>query len=156
MAEGTFEPVNKVITIYDIELDHLSQEVRLSSEWDGPLNFLTRVYYERRDGDYDHIVPGSSILGEQLTGNRVPLSLGKQFKAQQARSMSAFVQLDWAVTEGLKLSVGGRYSIEDKEFRAAGNDRVALLAPSDADWKNFSPEATLSFRPTPTIMMFAS
>lgn len=156
MAEGTFEPVNKVLTIYDIELDHLSQEVRLSSEWDGPLNFLTGAYYETRDSDYDHIVPGSVILGQQLTGNLVTLSLGKQFKAQEARSMSAFLQLDWAMTDTLKLSVGGRYSIEEKDFRAAGNDRVAVLAPADADWKNFSPEATLSFRPTPGIMMFAS
>lgn len=156
MAEGTFEPVSKVLTIYDIDIEHLSQEIRLSSNWDGPINFLTGAYYETRDSDYEHVVPGSAIFGQQLTGNLVTLSLGKQYKAQKATSTSAFLQMDWTMTDQLKLSAGGRYSIEKKEFEAVGNDRPALLVPDDADWKNFSPEATLSYRPVPHVMLYAS
>lgn len=43
-----FTPVNLAHTIEGEKLKQFSQEVRLASDWDGPLNFVIGAYYERQ------------------------------------------------------------------------------------------------------------
>lgn len=156
MAEGTWEPVSLVVSIFNVEIEHLSQEVRLSSDWDGPFNFLAGAYYERRDSTYDHLVAGSAVLGQRFLGEAVAFSLGEQTKGQKATSTSALLQVDWDITDQLRASLGGRYSIEEKDVVATGNGVRANLQPDNEEWTNFSPELALSYRPLPGLMLYAS
>ena len=134
-----------------------SQELRLSGTYDR-FNFMVGAYYDDRT-----ITQDSAVV---LAGGITP------FNTQEitADSWSAFAQFEYDVTDEFSVSVGGRYTEEDKSFRGVmtqGNgysvggvpvnagDPFLIENPSiSAD--DFSPEITLSYKPQSNINLFAS
>ncbi|MBZ9650272.1 TonB-dependent receptor [Sphingobium sp. 3R8] len=129
----------------------LSQEIRLSSSFDGPLNFLTGLHYSE-----GYAETGSVAYRNALA----PAYNNKFFLRQEGQAWSVFGQGMWDITPEFSLSAGGRYSHEEKELVDVRQGQPQPLpiatAVTKRKFNNFSPEVTLSYMPTRDLNVFAS
>lgn len=134
--------------------DQISQEIRLRSSFDGPVNFLVGGFYEFRE-----------LFTRTFIGTPTALTvLPVESTNQKQESFSAFGQLLWKPTDQIEITAGGRYTHEVKrllDFTANGVDVTKLAGyPGGPNpqlaFNNFSPEVTISYKPSPDLMVFAS
>ncbi len=135
--------------------NQLTQEVRLNSSYDGPINFTAGAFYQH----------GTMETRVRLLGNTV-LLLPKV--SQQNRhhikidSGSFFGQINWKITPTLEFAPGARWTTEQR-YHQQWNDYIGsgplgysqLLDPRIAS-TNFSPEASLTYTPTSDLTVFAN
>ena len=130
------------------EATQLTQEFRLASAFDSMVNFTLGAFGERRD-----IGEGNSAL---LTVFNLPFPLS--FLEEEQQALSVFGQVEADLNEQWTLAAGARYTREEKDIRVlfAGADFTANMMKPKDEWKNVSPEVTLSFRPLDDLTLFAS
>ena len=140
--------------------DQYTQELRLRSSFDGPLNFLAGGFYEFRK------LYTRTFIGVPITMAVLPI----ESTNQKQETFSAFGQLLWRPSEQIEVTVGGRYTHELKRLldytvqlnAAATPVNVVKLAAypggptPELRFNNFSPEATISYRPAPDLLLFTS
>jgi len=147
-----------------------SQELRLLSTFDGPINFMIGAYYEHSDKHADNqgkIVPLGPDPRNGMTNNWS----GKSHTV--GKSYSFFGQLIWEITDTLELAGGARWSKEDLEM-TEGNVFVNqaqvgpirpgnLLFSAEGDLVNaffkdddISPEVTLTWHITPDMTLYGA
>ena len=114
------------------ESDAFGQELRLTSTGDGPLSWMTGVYFYDNDFTRGSLSPREPIL--VLGPNVVPLpfpgAAGDQssfLSLNDTRHWSAFGQVDWQATERTKLSAGMRYIDEKKSIDVRSFLQAAAL-----------------------------
>ena len=144
--------------IFAVSLEHswqISQELRLSSDFDAPVNFVIGGYVDRL-----HVK--SSTNGAAIAPLPVDPATGKYYTYDRlvdlvTTSQSIFGQIMWDITDQLELTGGVRYT-HDKRSSVDGN---AYVHPAFTGFlrgagdyfdrvytaSNYSPEATLSWRP---------
>ena len=125
----------------------LSQELRIASAYDGPVNFTAGVYWS--DGTFESI---TAVFAPGM----LPL---RPFRQVDTDSLSAFAQLSYDISNTVNLSVGGRYSKEEKDYQANDDGRdLVFLNPenNNRDFSDFSPEVTLTWQASDSVNMFAS
>lgn len=161
-----------------------SQELRISSDYDGPLNFSGGLYYSQTSavtGSTTYLFPSEESGSEVLALNglgfiplNTPLQINNYEVKQKGKAYSAYLQLIYKPVKEIEIDVGGRYSNErkrvpyvlDEAFDGAFNpfgynpltsaDLVTTINPKKGKWNDFSPEVTVSYRPTDKITTFAS
>ncbi len=171
LAESSWQVASGLLSSGIHEHEQWSQELRLSSNYDGAVNFTVGAYYEEKEiTSGQGVVIASNFVGlpTQFFGV-FAIPGGTQVNTQDGTAYSVFAQVDWELTDKLTLSGGARYSYEEKE--AGINLEVGaapeigqpaipatdiLLLDDKPDWSNVSPEATLSYQLTDDIMFFAS
>ena len=144
----------------------VSQEIRLSSRFNSPVNFVLGVYYQNTRLDVDL---------ETKLNDRNYNALANRFVAfqkhagQPGSTLSGFGQLLYALTDELELAGGARWTHERKRMSQANSygvgafDTLASVYPGSAqagtlqgtfDDNNVSPEATVTWRPTSNRTVF--
>jgi len=119
----------------------ITQELQYNSDWSGPFNLTTGVFYLREEGEEDLgfvLAPGFSL----------------PFIAEQtSRSMAAYVEGTYSFSEALGLTVGGRFTRDRKDI-----DRDGLFAGLSGEYSEsrFTPRVILNFAPTDDSMVYAS
>ena len=84
------EPLpNEILNLAAGGSDSISQEFRLASNFDGPLNFMVGVFYDDRT-IYSDAKVQFAVVGFPATEQEV-----------EAKAFSAFGQVDWAISEVL-------------------------------------------------------
>ena len=171
LAESSFQIAIGLPATFLTELDQWSQELRLTSDFDGNLNFTLGAYYEEKEIDRDSDVI-AAVLPLIPVAGLFPIYIGRQISGQEGTAWSAFGQVNWDINEQWTLAVGGRYSYEEKEnttqieikpphayaafgFPPIPPSAIPLVDPKK-DWNNFSPEVTLSYQYNDDVMFFAS
>lgn len=92
-----------------------TQEVRLSSPGDGPLQWLLGGYFTDQRGDEDEIYPPiDATTGKILYSD--PLGLGGFLGLTSYREYAGFVNLDYHLSPQLDVSAGARYSRNSQTF----------------------------------------
>ena len=177
LAESSWQVASGLLSSGIHEYEQWSQELRLSSNYDGAVNFTVGAYYEEKEVTSGQgVVIGSNFIGLPVGFFGVfAIPGGTQVNTQDGTAYSAFAQVDWDLTDKLTLSAGARYSYEEKEANinievgpspilnaldpTQGNAIPAtdiLLLDDKPDWSNVSPEATLSYQFSDDVMFFAS
>jgi len=159
---------------YFNEWDQESHELRLTTNFDGPLNFVAGLYSFEVDytqyWDVYHLHwTYNAILGFPLFPDvTAPTSAKTQGQRQQTDSAAAFISADWAINDRWTLTLGGRYTEEEKDFSgddgsigynpAAGEPRPTGHATWDksAKWTEFTPSGSLRFQVSDDLMLWAS
>ncbi|MFV8819046.1 TonB-dependent receptor [Haliea sp. E17] len=123
----------------------LTNELRLTSNYDGPLNLVAGLFYEDNEARFSGRI-GGAFFGDLLPtfDNRDDLS-----------AYSAYFDASWDITETLKLSGGLRYTYEDKDHSVVNDDDALALFggtiprknSGSADFDNVSPRVVLSWTP---------
>lgn len=168
IAESSFQAASGLMNSVLSENEQWSQELRLTSNYDGAVNFMLGAYYEEKEIHQQNAVTlGSVWAGLPVSAfGLFPIPIGQQFNGQDSTAFSVFGQLNWDLNEQWTLAVGARYSYEEKEavfevnhFAVApdGGPRTNVpLLEDKPDWNNFSPEVTLSYQHNEDVMFFAS
>lgn len=144
--------------------EQFSQELRVATQLDTPVNYMFGLYYETFDRRHEN----SSKLG--LFG-RDPVRgfTNDQHVIQltEGDSWSAFGQVIWDINDQWELAVGGRYVDDEKQ----GTQRHEYVHPflliigwfpegvdleADTSDTDFSPEVSLTWRPTDDITLWSA
>ncbi|MBM0103409.1 TonB-dependent receptor [Steroidobacter sp. S1-65] len=154
----------------------ITQDLRLSSSGDGSaLSWVAGLYFLREDTDVvDNSIATTflSVLGPGSVGD----ILDGEFIYDQeniTKSSAIYGELTWTMSEALSLTVGGRYTYDDKNYRnrsecldfGAQPDFVFCVAPLGAEvwnvrtsksWSEFTPRASLDWRAADNALIYVS
>ncbi len=131
-----------------------TQELQLQgTAADGRLNWIVGGFYFHESGD------------QSLT-DRIPLfglnSLDPTFLHMKTDSYAAFAQVDYAITDRATITIGGRYSRDDKSFDASiqsgfgfpTNPRTSVSV--DRTFDAFTPKFGIDYKLSDDVFAFAS
>ena len=92
-----------------------SQEFRVASPTDGDVDYIAGIYIQDNELiTYDNVLFGSTFAASPSFVPVVNGSWDRDFK-QDSLVLSAFTQVNWRINDQLMLTVGARYSKEEKE-----------------------------------------
>jgi outer membrane receptor protein involved in Fe transport len=142
-----------------------SQEFRLASDFDGPINFTTGVYYSHDSRAFSQVVKLANPGPDPATG-RFYDAQSKDYNSNDTYSI--FAQVMWDITPELELSGGARYTEEHKD----GSVRNVWVNPGAVPYglyypqgvvvggkieaDNISPEVTLTYKPRSNLSFYAA
>lgn len=133
----------------------ITQEVRLASDYSGPVNFMTGAFFQDAEQSNNLRLPGNTALG-------LPAILQQVLGAVDIQSVSLFAQAMWDITQQLELSVGARWTDEKREHTMInfnpGQGALGRVTRPDPEISstNTSPEVTLTYKPTDNLTTFVS
>ncbi|TNF88655.1 MAG: TonB-dependent receptor, partial [Gammaproteobacteria bacterium] len=108
------------------DYEQWSTELRFASSFDGPINFLAGLYYV--ESEYK-ITQEVYVFGSRPTG-APPSPDGDA--GQELNSIALFGELYWSLTDKATLTLGGRFTEEEKKFwifQRTSGDASGLLPP---------------------------
>lgn len=134
-----------------------TQEVRLLSSFDGPLNFMVGAFYQDFDFEYEQNIKLLDVIrvGDNFT---TWLKNGVTY----SKTYSAFGQLIYRPSDMLEIAAGLRYTHETKNselghtYSALPGFPAGKILLDDFEDSNLSPEVTVSYNPTPDSTIFAA
>ncbi|MFT4520766.1 MAG: iron complex outermembrane receptor protein, partial [Halioglobus sp.] len=96
------------------EFEQTSQEFRLTSPGGETIDWIAGAFYQENEVELNDltIVPVGSLLGGLSAA--LPGTGARRAYGQESELWSAFAQVTWNIADDLRLTVGGRYSEEDK------------------------------------------
>ncbi|MFT6888316.1 MAG: iron complex outermembrane receptor protein [Halioglobus sp.] len=164
-------PSNLLTMNFFNDWEQESHELRFTSDFEGPIQVVAGLYsfdvdYEQR-WDVAHLHHVLSLIGSIP----FPLSattLSSNGQMQETESIAAYISVDWELTDQLTLTLGGRYTEEEKDFLggnggsfydpAAGDSIPPLVSPFTADdkWTEFTPSVALRFQVNDDLMVWGS
>lgn len=154
---GTFETEETIVSNWTAEepmlfgtdrpaeYEQKSHELRFTYDSGGPLKLVAGLYdwyseYDIRLRSWITFVAPGTVLD-------IP-----QYTHQETDSQAAFFEADYAFNDQLTLTVGGRYTRDEKLTQQRGN----LPADADADWSEFTPKVGLRYRLDDEKMIYAT
>src|SRR5690606_4876619 len=146
------------------KLQQLSEELRVASTWSERFDYVAGLLYYRSWHDQSQFQIADCVLIGACPGldpGIVSIPRGALAR-QEARQYDVFAQGNYHVTDRVRLTLGGRYSYEEKEFSLfpPGYNLVppelAPFASDKSDYNDFSPRAGVDFKVTDDLMLYAS
>ena len=147
---------------YINQWEQTSQELRITSQFSDKMEFVAGLYYWEVDYSQRWRVFDLFSVVAPFPKN----FYGYNGQDQVTDSTAAFFSLDYSLTDALTLTVGGRYTKEEKDFDGASSTYTptdlseAALAEKmtnfKADFNEFSPKVGLTFTPSDDTMIYGS
>ncbi|WP_295224619.1 TonB-dependent receptor [uncultured Brevundimonas sp.] len=150
------------------KIEEFSQELRLNTNYEGPLNFTGGLFFQRTDRFYHASTRVASSSYNPANGRH---DATENTTDQQGTTYSAFGQVRYDLSPTLELAAGARYTDETKDdiqtnlygFGAfnvtnivyPGETRPGVLTGTLGE-TNWSPEATLTWRPDSDHTLYAA
>ena len=141
--------------------DAFSEELRLSTDFDGPLNFVVGGYYQSANLYFSQsaniAAHGASPEGRYDSYYREA--------SQKSKTKSLFVEGIWDITDQIQLDGGARATWETKDWHfvtsyvhPAFAASYPLNKPLIGNFKddNISPQATLTYKPSEQVMVYGA
>jgi len=134
----------------------LTEELRASSDFKGPLNYTIGVLYENGHFDDTVAVFGNAAYGLSAPGVITPLTDGDT--PVFIKTYSVFGQGRWDVIERLELAAGVRWTDEKRnEYPFSLNTGAPIIvAEPEVHADNTSPEVTLTYKATDDLTVYGA
>ncbi len=168
----------EVLDDIDEEIDTYSQELRWTSNIEGNISYVAGLYYLREETDRREQFwveapagPGGSYL---KVGNEIAQ------QSNETNSYAAYIQGDWHIDDSWTLTLGARYTYDDKTTQSTSVN-CGNLAPgfedfaacqgvggslriiaqtfdvtADDNWDDFSPKVVLQWQQNDDVMWYGS
>lgn len=153
MNNSDWSPYSTVWAAARYRLQLFTEEARLTSSFDGPLNFMIGGYYEHSKRPFENS-PDIFHTYNPVADNYASVVMSSVTKEDY---LSAFAELTWNIMPTLELSGGARWSHDSKNMDEVNNAvgpayAASLRAVGDHFLVHYSddhvsPEATLTWRP---------
>ncbi len=157
------------LVVYEDQVQQdISQELRLSSRFHGPLNFVAGGYFGHTNRE---VYNDNKLNDAQYNAAANRYSAFTPYTFQPGNTTSFFGQLIWNITSSIEAAGGARWTQETKDFSKynlygtgafdtsttifPGSDKPGVLMGHFKD-DNVSPEATLTWRPDNDHTLFAA
>jgi len=148
VSNWTSEPEMLFGTDRPAEYEQESHEIRFTYDDGGRLKFVAGAYFW--DSEYDIRLRSWITFAVPGTVLDIP-----QNTHQETESRAVFFEGDYDLTEDLTLTLGGRYTEDEKLSEQRGNLSTAPNDPS-ADWDEFTPKVGLRYRVDDDKMLYAT
>ncbi|WP_404482112.1 TonB-dependent receptor [Novosphingobium sp. BL-52-GroH] len=147
-----------------------SQELRALTQFDGPFNMMVGMLYQKTRRDFEQFVLTGGVSNSDAPDGYQYVTTAKD-SFTKGETMAVFGQLTYKILSNLELAGGVRYSDETKNsfFTQPYNNPLVLgifRDQNDPDglgevtarqhFKNWSPEATLTWKATPDLMVYGA
>ena len=155
------------------EHDQFTQEIKISgTNANETIDYVAGIFYfsEENDTDFAQIFNLGAIGLFLPTG--LPLFQYDRILENDTDSWAVYGQIDWRMTERTTLTLGARYTDEEKEIELTDNgnpivaatggavitsaDLIAAGVPLDQSESLITPRVSISFQQTDDIMWYAS
>ncbi len=135
------------------DVKRFSQELRLVSNSEGATNWIAGVYYLNQSTDNQSFIELGRDLSIIFTGDPDALAGVQAGSSAQMEldSYAVFGNVSHAFSDGFEVSIGGRYTKEDKEIAYMQDDPLGLLGgtipllEAKDSWSAFTPYATAKY-----------
>ncbi|MBP19290.1 MAG: TonB-dependent receptor, partial [Gammaproteobacteria bacterium] len=145
------------------DYEQASHELRLTSDLDGPLNYVVGLY----KWDSEYTIPMESRIGFfDLFGavpTQDPLIVVPiyNYTHQETDSIAAFFEADYDINDQITLTIGGRYIDEEKSSNACQGggpypDCGVMDTDADKSWTKFTPKVAVSYQANEDLHFYAS
>lgn len=147
-----------------------SQEVRVLTQFDGPFNVMVGALYQESRRDFDQFIMFAGLRDDtQSAANRFLATTKTSFT--DGETLAVFGQATWELAPNLELAGGVRYTHETKDsfftqpynnlgvqfiFRDQNDPDGLGEVTASQTFDNWSPEATLSYKVTPDVLVYAA
>lgn len=120
------------------EYSQFSQEFRFTSDLGGDIDYIAGVFFQSTELEYEDqiVLPDPTVITTALIGAGAsalsPLAAGSSTNRafnQDGDVWAAFAQLSWSVAEDMRLTVGGRYTEENKDADRMQQHISSLSSP---------------------------
>ncbi|MGI9328905.1 MAG: TonB-dependent receptor [Pseudomonadales bacterium] len=154
---GSWETEETVLTDFDAappllfhtsrpaEYEQQTHELRLTYEGDGPVRGTAGIYLW--DSEYE--IRLRSFIGFAVPNTVLDLP---QTSMQEAESSAIFFEGDYDLTENLTLTLGGRYTKDEKDTDQSG----IVTAAADDDWTEFTPKVGIRYAINDDAMIYGT
>ena len=148
----------------------VSQEVRALTTFDGPINAMIGGLYQSTKRKFDQNVMFASIEDSTASPQNHYLASTKS-SFTNGETFAGFGQVTWKVIPTVEIAGGARYTHETKDsfftqpynnaaltgiFRPSNSaDGLGVITASQT-FNNWSPEATISWKPTRSILVYGA
>lgn len=164
MDDFAYASISSVSGSNENEFRQASQELRFTSELDGPLNFSVGGYLD--DGKLASVT--AAMLGyagaDPATGRFYAY---ERFGEIDSRTYSIFGHLRWEPIDALEIAVGARWTREEKELVKLGHSfnhaafaaafkPVGVVFQGDFEDTDVSPEATVTYHLQDHSILYAA
>jgi len=161
----------------DNQTRQFTQELRLLSEFDGPVNFQLGLFYQTREIEFNTAEQAFNVplAFGAITGGGIGFDYQREHFTD-TEAFSAFGSIDFDISDKLSLTAGVRYTDETKENNIsipfinpiiAGLDLDGDGQPNfvssgfqsdDIEFKDddFSPEVSLTYQASDNVNLFAA
>jgi iron complex outermembrane receptor protein len=112
------------------DYDQFYQELRISSTTEGIVDYTAGLMYF--DGDMDITQTFHAVAGS-VGGPTAPASARHEFASSQTESYAVFGQVDWHFNDTWTLTLGGRFTNEERSGQKAQIPGLIYTDPSEAD-----------------------
>lgn len=140
-----------------------SNEARVLTDFDGPINLMLGGLYQSTKRDYEQYV-SFSLSNIPAAGQFQYIDAFKT-SFTKGETLSAFGQVMWKLTDQLELDGGVRYTHETKKSAFAqpyvspafqGAWVPGRTTIGDQTFTNWSPEISLTYKPVRDVMVYAA
>lgn len=161
--------------ITDHQVEQITQELRLASNYDAPVNFMFGFFYEDRHTEFNtnqYAVNFATLFGPSSeTGPDAAGYTSDWYKKHlyDMRAVSIFGQITWDITDQLEFAGGVRWTDERKRnnvevpYMHWAGPALLGAVPSGFDTgdiifkdSNISPEASLTWAATEDVNLYVS
>lgn len=144
--------------------DAFSSELRAQTQFDGPLNVMAGLYYQSTKRDHTQAGQFANLEDSSQPADLRYLAYKKRSETE-GETISGYGQVSWKILPTLEATGGVRYTHETKKSYIVQPYVIAPLRgiflqgsqiDGDQTFDNWSPEATLSWRPTRDITLYGA
>jgi iron complex outermembrane receptor protein len=130
------------------EYEQQSHELRLTYDAGDALKFVAGAYFW--ESEYDIRLRSWITFAVPDTVLDIP-----QYTHQETDSQALFFEGDYAFNDTWSLTLGGRYTEDEKESQQTGNLSTAPNHPSE-EWDEFTPKVGVRYRLNEDAMLYAT
>jgi iron complex outermembrane receptor protein len=149
------DPVTEVLSEQQVKDRQYSEEIHFASPTGTSLTWLAGLFFlhlNRLDDDLLTVFP---VPGTVLSFLYPPGASSQHNQEVLTTSRAAFGEVTYALRDNLDLTLGARYSSE----RRSGHSEVTpteASGPYAASWSAFTPKDSLSWKPVPNVLTYAT
>jgi len=167
MLDADFQagPTSNTYATEDSSWDAFSQELRLLTDFDSPVNFMIGGLYQNTKRDFQQWVATAGVENSAAADPADRYVAFEKLSSTDGETMSGFGQLIWTLSPTVEFNAGARYTHETKDswyihpyvnpaFLVAFQQDTKLTA--EQTFVNWSPEATLTWKPTNEITVYGA
>jgi iron complex outermembrane receptor protein len=128
-----------------------SQEFRAAGDITDTIDYVVGLYYFFAE----YSLAQDTELGPFF---RIPspFNFSRQRANHNSQSYAAFADVDWKITDALRLSVGGRFTSDRKKLNNQFLGPAGFITSASDSWQEFTPRVAVDYRFSEGLLAYAS